>query len=159
MWRLLPLLCVLALAACGGDDPSTQASTTTVTAAVGTTPYAHGLQRLCQHALAAHTALGSASDPTELLHTLPKANAIDQRLLQGVRALHPSAAEAKRAGRLLYFFSAMSDIQYSALGQLQAGNTNGYFQYMDSALAARGHAEKLALSLGAPACAQRPSTR
>src|SRR5881396_2817399 len=63
MWRLLPLLCLLALAACGGDDPSTQASTTTNSAAVAKTPYARGLQRLCLHALAAHAAEGERGRP------------------------------------------------------------------------------------------------
>jgi len=162
MRRLLLLVCVLALPACGGGDSSTSPPTTTratTTAAVGTTAYARGLQRLCVRALAAHAAIGSAADPDELLRTLPRANAVDDRLLAGVRKLRPSPAEAKRAGRFLYYVAAMSDIQDSALGQLKAGNTNGYFQYMDSALSARGKAEQLARGLGAPACARRPVNR
>lgn len=141
----------------GSDDASRQAATTTT--AVAQSAYARRLDALCRRALAAHAGVGSATTTEELVATLPRANAIDNRFVRAVGKLKPAKREARRAGRLLYLYTAMADIQDTAYVQLKASGSNGYFQYMSTALEVRGQAEKLARSLGAPTCAKRPVTR
>jgi hypothetical protein len=168
---LVVLVAAATLAGCGGggsaeaeeplpvqpphltDEPEPAAVSVTAQ-----TPYTRALEQLCVRALREHEAIGPAESPEELEKTLPKTAAVDRRFLRDLQALEPkpSAAELRRAGRLVYLVAAYSDIQDSALLHLTAGNPNGFFQFMEQSNAARKEADKVARQLGAPACAVRP---
>ena len=168
MRALVALLAVALVSGCsdGSDDPSAEGSApplepaaTTRLEPVGRSPYARTLNKLCLRANAAHEQVGAATSPDELASKLPRSNVIDHRFVRDVGKLRPSRAEARRAARLLHLYTAMVDIQDSAYVHLKASGSTGYFQYMSTALEVRGDAERLASTLGAPACSERPVTR
>ncbi len=118
--------------------------------------YSESLAALCTRTHAEHDAVGIATDPAELARKLPRTTAIDRRFLAELRLLVAPAAVAGDAFRLVALFARVSESEDFALAHLRLKNYNGYFQYMDSALAVRLETDRIVRRLGAPACTFRP---
>ena len=135
-------------------------SAPTVRAVVAPPPagagYSESLSELCTRTHAAHDAVGIATSPDELARKLPRTIAIDRRFVGELGRIVAPPPLRLQAGRLLQLFGAVSQNEDAALLHLRAGNYNGYFQYMDTALAVRLETDRLVTILAAPACLFRP---
>ena len=118
--------------------------------------YSESLAALCTRTHAAHDAVGIATSPDELSRKLPRTTAIDRRFLAELGRLVPPAPLVYEAGRLLQLFGIVNTNEQVALTHLRLHNWNGYFQYMDTALAVRLETDRIVRRLGAPACTFRP---
>ena len=118
--------------------------------------YSESLAALCTRTHAAHDAVGIATSPDELSRKLPRTTAIDRRFHTELGRLVPPPPLVYDAGRLVRLFGIVNTNQEVALTHLRLHNWNGYFQYMDTALAVRLETDRIVRRLGAPACTFRP---
>jgi hypothetical protein len=118
--------------------------------------YSESLAALCTRTHTAHDAVGIATSPDELSRKLPRTTAIDRRFLAELGRLVPPAPLVNEAGALLRLFGIVNTNEQVALTHLRLHNWNGYFQYMDTALAVRLETDRIVRRLGAPACTFRP---
>jgi hypothetical protein len=118
--------------------------------------YTESLAALCARTHAAHDLVGTATSPEELVRKLPRTTAIDRGFLHELQRLVPPLPVVGQAERLVRLFDVVLQNEATALQFLRLKSWNGYFQYMDTALAVRLETDRIVRGLGAPACTFRP---
>lgn len=149
------LAAALLAAGCGEREESTGLEFSWAPPPTGA-GYSESLAELCSRTKAAHDAVGIATSPDELVRKLPRTLAIDRRFLAELQRLAPPPAVASRSDRLVRLFDGVLRNEVTALEFLRLKSWNGYFQYMDTALAIRLETDRIAVGLAAPACTFRP---
>jgi len=159
---LAVVLAAALLAGCSGrDEERADATADTTRAATWTPPpvgsgYTESLSELCTRTHAAHDRIGLATDTTELARKLPRAIAVDRGFLAELQRLTPPVLLSPRADRLVQLFAGVLANEGTSLQFLRLNSLNGYFQYMDTALAMRLETDRIVRALAAPACTFRP---